>query len=91
MVQAGGTRATRRGSARAGAAGQATLDSGAQGPGLRRMHEEVLAPIVWLALGCTLGWQNKLCYTAHNEIVVLPCVGRLPPQGEYRAGHEARH
>ena len=35
------------------------------------MHEEVLAPIFWLALGCTLGSQNKLCYTAQNEIVVL--------------------
>ena len=72
MVQAGGTRATRGGYPRDGAAGQATLDSGAQGPGLRRMHEEVLAPIFWLALGCTLGWHNKVCYTAQNEIVVLP-------------------
>jgi hypothetical protein len=73
VVQAGGTTATRGGYPREGAAGQATSDNGAQGTGtgLRRMHEEVLAPIFWLALGCTLGWQNKLCYTAQNEIVVL--------------------
>ena len=72
MVHAGGTRATRGGSPRDGAEGQASLDSGAQGPELRRMHEEVLAPIFWLALGCTLGWHNKVYYTVHNEMVVLP-------------------
>ena len=72
MVQAGGTITTRGGYPRDGAEPQATLDSGAQGTELRRMYEEVLAPIFWLALGCTLGWHNKVCYTAQNEIVVLP-------------------
>ena len=74
MVQAGGTTATRGGYPREGAEGQATSASGAQGTGTgrRRMHEEVLTPIFWLALGCTLGWQHKVCFTARNEIVVLP-------------------
>ena len=74
MVQAGGTTTTRGGSPREEAAGQATADSGAQEPGtgLRRMHEDARAPIFWLALGCALGWQNKVCYSAQNEIVVLP-------------------
>ena len=74
VVQAGDMRATRGGDPRERAQGHATSASGAQGTGLglRRIPEDVLAPIFWLALGCTLGWYNKVCYTAHNEIFVLP-------------------
>jgi hypothetical protein len=66
--------ATCGGSPRAETAGPATSDNGAQGTGvvLQRMHEDRLAPIFWLALGCALGWQTKVCYTAQNEIIVLP-------------------
>ena len=74
MVQADSTTATRGGPPMDGAAGPATADSGAQGIGAerRRMQEEGLAPLFWLALGCALGWQHKVCYTAQNEIIVLP-------------------
>ena len=74
MVHADSTTATRGGPPRDGAAGPATADSGAQGRGAerRRMQEEGLAPRVWLALGCALGWQGKVYNTAQNEMIVIP-------------------
>ena len=81
MVQADSTTAIRGGPPRDGAAGPATADSGAQGRGAmrRRRHEEGRAPLVWLALGCALGWQDKVCSTAQNEMIVRPCGCRVPP------------
>ena len=74
MVHADSTTATRGGPPRDGAAGPATTDSGAQGRGAvrRHMQEEGLAPLVWLALGCALGWQGKVYNTAQNAMIVIP-------------------
>jgi hypothetical protein len=74
MVQADSTTATRSGAPGDGAAGPATADSGAQGAGAvrRRRQEEGLALLVWLALGCALGWQDKVCSPAQNEMIVRP-------------------
>ena len=57
-----------------GAAGPATADSGAQGRGAerRRLHEEGLAPLVWLALGCALGWQGKVYNTGTKRNDDIP-------------------
>jgi hypothetical protein len=74
MVQADSTTATRDGSPRDGAAGPETADSGAQGTGAvqRRLQEEGLAPLFWLALGCALGWQGKVYNTAQNAMIIIP-------------------
>ena len=34
---------------------------------LREVHEPILESILWLALGCALGWQDKECIVCHNE------------------------
>jgi hypothetical protein len=36
------------------------------------MQEEDLALLCWLALGCALGWQGKVCSTAQNAMIVRP-------------------
>jgi hypothetical protein len=44
------------------------------GGGLVRMHEELLAPLFWLALGCALGWQGKVCYAGEHPDTLLETV-----------------
>ena len=42
---------------------------------LMKVHEPILESIFWLALGCALGWQDKVgwqdkeCMVCHNESV----------------------
>ena len=45
---------------------------GADGTGLilTREQETLLESIVWLALGCRLGWQDEECYEGLNPEVL---------------------
>lgn len=41
---------------------------------LMRMHEGLIEPIFWLALGCALGWQDKVCYVGEHPDALLDTV-----------------